>query len=73
METHGVCVGVPHHLAQDIHLLGNPIDVLSVVLGQLLQLVSSLCGIVTEEFSLLLLIPPWGRRTLRPGLWRGCD
>ena len=36
METHGVCVGVPHHLAQDIHLLGNPIDVLSVVLGQLL-------------------------------------
>merc|ERR1719397_411961 len=41
METHGISVGVPHDLAQDIHLLGHSIDITSVVFCELLQHVSS--------------------------------
>ena len=44
METHGIRVGVSHHLPKDIQLLGHAIDIIRVVFSQFLQHMSSLGG-----------------------------
>ena len=42
MQTHGICVGLPNHLAEDVQLPRHLVDVSAVLLRQLLQLVGSL-------------------------------
>ena len=42
MQTHGIRVGLPDHLAEDVQLPRHLVDVSAVLLRQLLQLVGSL-------------------------------
>ena len=42
MQTHGIRVGLPDHLAEDVELPRHLVDVSAVLLRQLLQLVGSL-------------------------------
>ena len=42
MQTHGISVGLPDHLAEDVELPRHLVDVSAVLLRQLLQLVGSL-------------------------------
>ena len=42
MQTHGIRVGLPNHLAEDVQLPRHLVDVSAVLLRQLLQLVGSL-------------------------------
>ena len=51
MESHSICVWIPDHLAEDIHLLCNIIDVIGVLLGELLQHVSGLGLRIGEVFN----------------------